>query len=119
MINPFDYLFYKIYNAWSYLSSTGKPINYFAPIGILFLLNAWTTYMLLVDGFSKAFAYGSVAFVGIFLFIRFRPKREAKIIAKYSKESNKSRMIGNTVVIFYVTLSIVSFILVMKHYAKG
>lgn len=39
-----------------------------------------------------------------------------KYIDKYKQESDNSKVLGNIIVVFYVAVSFLSFILLMKHY---
>ena len=115
MINPFDYLFYKIYKAWSIFNSGGYPVRHHAATGFLYTINIWTLYMLIANEFPPdIWAYGSIIFITIIFFVFYGVKRERKILAKYSQESERSYQIGNTVVVFYVIISIIAFILVLR-----
>lgn len=114
MINPFDYLFYKIYVFLSHLSGGGNPITHLGAMGVLLGINVLTIY-LFVYGESPPFIIYII--LTPLLFYAF-PKKMERIISKYDQESEKSRLIGNTAVTFYVLLSIASFILVVKSYAN-
>jgi hypothetical protein len=113
MINPFDYLYYKIYSALSYISGGGNPINHIGAIILLFILNCMNIYTLITGELSATFAYISGFLILIVSLIYFY-SRQAKIIAKYSQESEQSRTIGNTAVVLYVIISIVAAVLVIR-----
>jgi hypothetical protein len=114
MINPFDYLYYKIYTAWSYINGGGYPIRQHGAMWLLLFLNILTIYLLITDFIINTFMWCAGVFILIILFICYRPKREVKILAKYSKESEMSRIIGDATVVLYVIISIFVFTLVLK-----
>ena len=115
MINPLDYLYYIIYVAWSNISGGGRPINNTSAIGFLMLSNMYTVYIAINKTLTEAFGIGSVIFEVIFCAIYFNIKKEEMIIQKFENESNKSRMIGNIIVIAYSLLSLMSLIYVLKY----
>ena len=116
MINPFDYLHYKIYKAWSQLNGGGYPFSHYAVIAIPYILNSLTIYILIVNEFPSKEIFSGIAFpILVIVFICYRPNREDKILAKYCNESEDSRLIGNAVVVFYYIISILVFILVRKY----
>jgi cytochrome bd-type quinol oxidase subunit 2 len=119
MINPLDYLYYKIYVAWSYISGGGKPGNNMPAIGLLLLSNIITGYVLIYKSFSETFGILSAIIVVIFCAIYFNLKKEDEILKKYENESQKSQIIGAIAVISYSIISIVSFICVLLYYAKN
>ncbi|MCD7901065.1 MAG: hypothetical protein LUH22_14705 [Bacteroides sp.] len=107
MINPLDYLYYKIYKAWSFLSGGDYPIKHQAAMLLLIWFNILTVYFLFFKELpSEKFNIACVIVIGIIILIIYRPKREAKIVAKFEKESEDSRIIGNILVICYVVGSI-------------
>ncbi|MEA5006283.1 MAG: hypothetical protein VB022_07710 [Rikenellaceae bacterium] len=118
MINPLDYLYYKIYVAWSYISGGGRPINHISAIGFLMLSNIYTIHELIFHTFSDTFGIISALFVVVFCAIYFNFKKEDKILEKYENESPKSQVIGSIAVILYVIISIVSLICVVLYSAK-
>ena len=114
MINPFNYLFYKIYVFLSHISGGGNPITHLAAMGTILLSNIITINMLITKKFPTD-EFLKVVFVILSLLLFYAvPKISDKIISKYEKESEKSRLIGNTVVTFYVILSVVALILVNR-----
>ena len=116
MINPFDYYYYKIYTVWQYLNF--GDYRHFAVIGILYIANINTLYSLIMNEFLSSIGFlMSMVVVIILLGIFYRSKREARILAKYRKESEQSRWIGNLAVTAYIIITVVSFIQVMKHVA--
>lgn len=115
MINPLDYLYHKIYVAWSYISGGGIPINNISAIGFLMLSNMYTVYIAINKTLTEAFGIGSIIFEVIFCAIYFNIKKEEMIIQKFENESNKSRIIGNIIVIAYSLLSLMSLIYVLKY----
>ena len=111
MINPFNYLFYKIYVFLSHISGGGNPITHLAAMGTLLGINIMTIY-LFIYGNWPPFSLLYMILAPLVLYAI--PKISDKIISKYEKESEKSRLIGNTVVTFYVVLSVVALILVNR-----
>ncbi len=118
MINPLDYLYYKIYVAWSYISGGGRPGNNMSAIGFLMLSNIFTVYILIYKTFSISFGLISAILEGIFCAIYFNFKKEDKILKKYENESPQSKIIGNIAVILYAIISIVSLVCVGLYHAK-
>jgi hypothetical protein len=116
MINPFDYLFYKLYKVE--LCTGGTNLGYsMGWMLVLLFLNFLTIYWWLTGSMEPTDTISSVGFASIFILITlfyWILKRDKKVIAKFKNESTKSREIGNLVVICYVILTIVSFILVIK-----
>ncbi len=56
MTNPFDYLYYKIYNALSYISGGGNPIRHYSAMGAILLINILTIYLFITGTYSVTFA---------------------------------------------------------------
>lgn len=119
MINPLDYLYYKIYVAWTYLSGGGKPTNNLSAIGFLMLSNIFTIYILIYKTFSMSFGLLIVILEGLFCAFYFNSKKEDKILKKYENESPQSKIIGTIAVILYAIISIVSLICVGLYYTKN
>ena len=111
MINPFDYLFYRIYSVWKYIGG----VNHCSAMGFVLLCNIITIQLLITGTYSLDFAI-FVSFVVIIWMITYTSKRESRIIAKFENESNKARIIGNICVIIYMILSIVLLLIVAKYY---
>ena len=115
MINPFDYLLYKLHKIER---CTGvRTVAYsMGQMGGLLFLNFFTIYGWLTGSKDPTDKISSIGFISIFILIPtfyWILKRDKKIIAKFKNESKKSRIIGNTAVVCYVILSIVSFIWVV------
>jgi hypothetical protein len=122
MINPFDYLFYKIHTAWSHISGNGSSGKHHGAMMILLMLNFFTIYELIYGYIPldisehlrrKGFTSDLIVLAsGIFIIfispVFYSSKREKRIIAKYKNESEKSRIIGNAIVICYVILTFAS-----------
>lgn len=116
MINPFDYLFYKIYRAWSHLSFNGEPIGHLGVMTFLLLSNVLTIYLLIFgEILPEQVALISGFLIAATLFVSYRPKREARILSRFEKESKERRIIGNTIVILYTIISIIACILTLKY----
>ena len=119
MINPFDYLFYKIYTAWSHLYFSRVPYTHTLIMTLLLALNVLTGYLFIEREWpSDNFMIISYVTIVVFTLPYLHPRKESRIIAKFENESGRSRTIGNTVVISYVILSIISFVLVMKMFSN-
>ncbi len=121
MINPFDYFYYKIYTAWYWLCGGGHPIlfQHKFVVWAVYGMNILTISTLIAiagKSLSDVFIESSLFFLLVIILVFYRPKREKKIVEKYSRESRKSFGIGNAIVVFYVIITIISFIWVTKHY---
>lgn len=109
MVNPFDYLFYKVYKGLSFISGGGNPITHAAATVMLLTLN-FIAFWTLFNGISpEPHIFGIVIVFGVMIIIYFTI-RENKILARYDQESARSRTIGNTVVALYVILTFVFLI---------
>lgn len=117
MINPFDYLYYKLYKAWSVFTVGEYPPP---PHGIMLLLLSFNVYSLYSWIFkqrpSTAIFMIFLIFMGIVILFCYRAKVENQIIAKFDRESKTSRIIGNIAVTIYAILSIWGFGLALKYY---
>lgn len=111
LTTPLNYLFYKLYVFFSYLSYSEVPIGHIQVMGFLLLLNI-ATFLWGVFDISPAFW---MVIVSTLLIIPYSfGKIEEKVIARHSKETADSQIIGNMAVITYVILSILLFIYVLK-----
>ena len=109
----FNYLYYKLYQA-SLKSSLRDVPQVLAPIFFGGLISA---NVLVVSGFlakidalpflfSKNTQGGGFALILIFLaMLYFKKPRVARILEKYSRETEKERITGNIIVSVYVGLS--------------
>jgi hypothetical protein len=105
MINPLDYLWYKIYKAQFFIGGKKKPLRDIPFMGCILGINmvciTWLIYGDIFDNFI------------IFIFILdtiiispyFCTKKQAKIVKKYRHETEKYRIIGNTVIVIYIILT--------------
>ena len=99
MINPIDYLFYKIYNGLDIIGGGREAIA--------------TTILIQINLMTIAIAIFSTISLGIFIFIgiigiylvSYYANNKEKIMEKYESESELSRKIGNTIVTVYVILT--------------
>jgi len=111
-INPFDYLFYKIYSFLSFIScggSTTERVSAISVLSLLFALNLLMLMSLIFDTVSTAIFTVCSFFIVIFNLIYYNLKDDI-IIAKYSQESEQSRTVGNMIVTIYVILTFVTLI---------
>ncbi len=116
MINPFDYLQYKIYKTMSWLIGNGSE-RYYGILFSLYFLNIITiTTILIGRQLSDTFAISCGFCILVVGLIFYRKKRERNVIAKYKNESERSRIIGNFAVVLYVILSIVSFFWTARYF---
>jgi len=108
-INPFDYLFFKI----SELQSIHWPNTrmYDSTLTSLCLgINILSVLMLIFGDLYPIFLFIELILMFIItIFYNNRSRRE-RILTKYSQESEKSRIIGNTLVIIYAIITVASFI---------
>lgn len=118
MINPLDYLYYKVYTFLLHISSGRAPLNRSAAYSILLFANACTIYILITGKFSRLFVFAGLL-IGLFVFIRYRPKNEEIIVEKYRKESNKSRIRGNIIVTIYVLLTFAALICTILYHSPA
>jgi hypothetical protein len=114
MNNPLDYLWYKIYKAFSHIEKSA-PSSSCKCMSVLFIINSLSILLIDKDFINN---YVWVFFLLIIFIITpyFFTKKQIKIIKKYKNESEKSRITGNIVVTFYIILSFVILFLVLKPY---
>lgn len=112
MVNPLDYLYYKLAEFYLGLGFQSKPEN--TQAGRLFVMllvfNISSVGMLIWDRtIGVSFIILAIP-LGIFESFYYNRKRVRKIEAKYSQESEDSRVNGNIIVILYVLISLGSFL---------
>lgn len=110
MVNPINYLFYKIYKALLFIDGGGSPVKQSGATALLLLLNFWTVWILITGELNTVVA--AISLIFMLLFSIFYAASEEQIIAKYEKESDKSRIVGNWIVTLYILITIGSFFLV-------
>lgn len=113
MINPIDYLYYKVYKGISYMNGGGHPITQIGATCSLLLANYMIVCYLIFGEFTDRFLTVSVFFLIVFSLIYF-PIREKRILAKFEQESERSRKIGNRIVIGYIIFTFLSIFLVTR-----
>lgn len=121
MKNIFNYLFYKLYQATlkgslndiaEYAASmyfgTLIALNFFVIVGFMAKLKLITFF------FSNKYQVGLLVFICIIISAIYflSNKRYKAIFEKYSQESKKDRIMGNTVVAIYVAISFLSIFVV-------
>jgi hypothetical protein len=112
MKNPIDYLWYKLYKAFSYIEK-GAPSSSAECMGGLFIINSLS--ILLIDkDFINNYAWVFFLLVMFIITPYFFTKKQIRIIKKYKNESEKSRITGNIVVTLYIVLSFILLFLVVK-----
>lgn len=99
MVNPIDYLFYKVYNVLDIIGCETKIIA----IAILVQINLMTI-AIAIFGTIPLGAFIFIGIIGLYL-VSYYTDNEEKILKKYESESESSRKIGNTIVTIYVILT--------------
>lgn len=99
MVNPFDYIYYKIHNGLDVIGG-GRAIS--ATI-IVFQINLITITTITFDKIPVSY-YIIGILIGIYL-VSYYANNEEKILKKYESESELSRKIGNTIVTIYIILT--------------
>ena len=110
MINPINYLFYKIYKVLFFTNGGIVPVQQSGATALFPLLNFWTIWILVTGELTTVIMVVSLIFM-LPLSI-FYAASEKQIIIKYEKESEKSRIIGNWVVALYIIITIGAFFVV-------
>jgi hypothetical protein len=108
MNNPLDYLWYKTYKSKLYNSDQSMFFVLFVNL---------YTICLLIFGMDIVSFETSILLIILCLFITYpytRYKKRVKIIKKYYKESEKSRIRGNIIVTLYVILSFTAPLIIVK-----
>ena len=113
MINPLDYLYYKVYKGLSYISGGGNPLSQTGATMALLLINFSTIYYLISGELPKSILAVAMTIIILFCVIYFWIK-EDKILARYDQESEQSYKKGNMIVAIYVILTFVAAICVLR-----
>ncbi len=111
MINPIDYLYYKVYKRISYMNGESYPITQMAATCSLLIANYMIVCYLILGEFTDRFLKVGVFLLIVFSLIYF-PIREKRILAKFERESERSRKTGNRVVVLYIIFTLLSIFLV-------
>lgn len=99
MINPINYVFYKIHSGLDIIGGGRAPLATTGTISINL-----TTSIFAIFGQIPNFCYIIIIVVGWYL-VSYYYDNEEKILKKYESESESSRKIGNTIVTIYVILT--------------
>lgn len=113
MVNPLDYLYYKVYKGLSYISGGGNPLSQIGATMALLLINFSTIYYLISGELPKSVLAVTITVIILFCPIYFLIK-EDKILAKYDQESEQSYRKGNMIVTIYVILTFVAAFYVLR-----
>ena len=97
MVNPIDYLFYKVYNVLDIIGCETKIIA----IAILVQINLMTI-AIAIFGTIPLGTFIFIGIIGLYL-VSYYTDNEERILERY--ESELSRKIGNTIVTIYVILT--------------
>lgn len=96
MINPIDYLFYKIYRGLDIIGG-GREVM---ATTILVQINLMTLAIAISQTISFI-VFIFIGIIGIYLASYYTNNKE-RILEEYESESERSRKIGNTIVTLYV-----------------
>lgn len=99
MVNPFDYLFYKIYNILDIIGCETEIIA----TTLLVQINLMTIAIAIFGTVSLG-AFIFIGIIGLYL-VSYYTDNQEKIMAKYESESESSRQIGNIITTLYVILT--------------
>lgn len=99
MINPIDYLFYKIHSGFDIIGNDNAVLATTGTININI-----ASMMVLIYGQIPNFCYIICIIEGWYL-VSYYHDNEKKIIEKYESESERSRKIGNVIVAIYLILT--------------
>lgn len=111
MINPIDYLYYKVYKGISYMNGGSYPITQMATTCSLLIANYMIVCYLILGEFTDRFLTVGVFLLIVFSLIYF-PVKEKRILAKFEQESERSQKTGNRVVVLYIIFTFLSIFLV-------
>jgi hypothetical protein len=115
MKNPLDYLWYKIYKAFSYIEKS-SPFSSCKCMSVLLIINLLTIIWLMLGRIHIFSIIWILTLIGILIIPYLFTKKQAKILWKYKNESEKSRIRGNIIVTMYIILSFVILFLVVKYH---
>ncbi len=112
---PINYLFYKLYSFYVsiYNSETPPTMSHMGFLTMVLFSNLVTISLALFGNFPS---YNSFLII-IFILIPYTiPSVADYIVNSFSKESDKSRIIGNIVVFIYIVLSVLLLVLAIKRH---
>lgn len=99
MVNPIDYLFFKIYNGLDIIGGGTEAIATTISIQINLM-----TLAIAIFGTIPLGAFIFIGIIGLYL-VSYYTDNEERILERYESESELSRKIGNTIVTIYVILT--------------
>jgi len=107
ILYPFNYFFYKIFVfTRDYLTFSDYPLRHTLIMLLFFILNTYTFYIFVLNTLPPLWVF--VVEIVIFMPYNFT-KKSLKLVDEFSKESEKSKVTGNLIVIAYILLSVVLF----------
>jgi len=112
---PINYLFYKLYSFYVSIfnSETPPTMSHMGFLMMILISNIVTISLAVYGNFPS---YNSFLII-IFILIPYAiPSVADYIVNSFSKESDKSRIIGNIAVFLYIVLSVLSLVLAIKRH---
>jgi hypothetical protein len=115
MMNPVDYLWYKIRNMMTYIDHGGNHITDIAAMGLCLIANILTIIVLISGEFPNKFMCAWILIVvAVIVFPYMSRKKQAKVLWKYKNESRKSQIRGNITIAVYIILSFAVPLIIAK-----
>lgn len=111
---PVNYIFYKLYCLMSYITiDRGVPTSHLKVMGGLFLVNAIAINEFITGNLP---GFREIIIPSIIILPYAIPSIADYIVNSFSKESDKSRVIGNIAVFLYIILSVLLLIFAIKRH---
>lgn len=112
---PINYLFYKLYSFYISIFNIETPptMSHMGFLMMILISNFVTISLAVYGNFPSYNSFLTIIFILIPYAI---PSVADYIVNSFSKESDKSRIIGNIAVFLYIVLSILSLVLAIKRH---
>jgi diacylglycerol kinase len=112
---PINYLFYKLYSFYVSIFNSETPPT-MSHMGFLMIMLISNLITISLAVFGNVPSYNSFLII-IFILIPYAiPSVADYIVNSFSKESDRSRIIGNIAVLSYIVLSVLSLVLAVKRH---
>lgn len=104
---PLNYFFYKVFVfTRNYLTFGDYPMRNTSIMALFFILNTFTFFVFVLSVLPPIWVF----VVQIVIFMPYNsPKISLKLVDVFSKESEKSKVIGSLIVVTYLVLSVFLF----------
>lgn len=107
ILYPLNYFFYKVFVfTRDYLTIGDYPMRNTSIMALFLILNTFTFYIFIYETLPSMWIF----VVQIVIFMPYNSQKiSIKLVDKFSRESEKSKVIGSLLVVAYLVLSVILF----------